>query len=65
MEYRSTKHAEPPVSWIMQEVWNREEQLERSRRARLKVQFNIAPQDAWGKLIDCSRQCVFYDIDPR
>ena len=65
LEYRSTRRGEPPVSWNMQEVWKRDEQRETSRRAKLKAQFGIAPQDAWGKLIDCSRNCPFYDIDPR
>ena len=46
-------------------VEEREEQREMSRRAKLKAQFGIAPQDAWGKLIGCSRNCIFYDNDPR
>ena len=65
LEYRSTKDSEPPVSWNMEAVWRREEQRERSRRARLKEQFGIGPHDSWGQLVDCPQECIFYDIDTR
>ena len=65
LEYRSTKDSELPVSWNMEAVWRREEQRERSRRARLKEQFEMGAHDSLGQLVDCPQECAFYNIDAR
>ena len=52
-EYQSTKVFEPLVSWNMGGVWQRDEQRERNRRARLKDQYGMGAYDSLGNLVNC------------